>query len=496
MSVIVAILQAVLLVAAAPLVSGITRKIRAKMHSRTGTDIFQDYRDLAKLWRRCEVREGGSGLVSRAMPPVFLGSFVLIAAGLPLFMQACPVPILGDIITILYLMALPRFMFALASIDSAGSYTAIGGVRELLVGVLVEPALVLVLFVMAVAAGSTNTGLMAAATGSLQAQPLVAVVVAGVAFAMACYIEMGKLPFDLAEAEQDRPAPDGLQRRIEEAEQAGEGGRHHQHHRQALVPGASGEPGREQGGDQLQHHRAGQHQAGFYRSHAAVDQDRRQPTEDDVGQGRLQAHVQRDLPGQRVAPQADDTEGLAMGVLALAGLRQPEGGGEDRRQRPERQRQFPVAEELLQRRGSAGGERCAQAQGHGVDPGHHPGLAREVAFDDARQEHADDADAGAGQDAAGEQAEHREQAAQDDAAGQAEEDQQHAAFGADTPGQARRERREQPQAEYRRGGQQAGGGGREAGIVAYLVEQGGEAGQRRAQVQRHQHQAQQEQPGA
>ena len=276
----------------------------------------------------------------------------------------------------------------------------------------------------------------------------------------------------LAEAEQDRPAPDGLQRRIEEAEQAGEGGRHHQHHRQALVPGASGEPGREQGGDQLQHHRAGQHQAGFYRSHAAVDQDRRQPTEDDVGQGRLQAHVQRDLPGQRVAPQADDTEGLAMGVLALAGLRQPEGGGEDRRQRPERQRQFPVAEELLQRRGSAGGERCAQAQGHGVDPGHHPGLAREVAFDDARQEHADDADAGAGQDAAGEQAEHREQAAQDDAAGQAEEDQQHAAFGADTPGQARRERREQPQAEYRRGGQQAGGGGREAGIVAYLVEQG------------------------
>ena len=167
MSVIVAILQAVLLVAAAPLASGITRKIRAKMHSRTGTDIFQDYRDLAKLWRRCEVREGGSGLVSRAMPPVFLGSFVLIAAGLPLFMQACPLPILGDIITILYLMALPRFMFALASIDSAGSYTAIGGVRELLVGVLVEPALVLVLFVMAVAAGSTNTGLMAAATGSL-----------------------------------------------------------------------------------------------------------------------------------------------------------------------------------------------------------------------------------------------------------------------------------------------------------------------------------------
>ncbi len=144
MTIIIAILQAILLVAIAPLLSGITRKIRAKMHSRTGTSVLQDYYDLAKLWRRCEVKEGGSSIVSRLAPPIFLGSFILLAAGLPLVTQACPVPILGDIITILYLMALPRFMFALASIDSAGSYTAIGGVRELLVGVLVEPSLILV----------------------------------------------------------------------------------------------------------------------------------------------------------------------------------------------------------------------------------------------------------------------------------------------------------------------------------------------------------------
>ncbi len=202
MTIIIAILQAILLVAIAPLLSGITRKIRAKMHARTGTSIFQDYYDLAKLWKRCEVKEGGSSIVSRLAPPIFLGSFILLAAGLPLVMQACPVPILGDIITILYLMALPRFMFSLAAIDSAGSYTAIGGVRELLVGVLVEPSLILVLFVMAVAAGS-NVGVMALSVANLSAYPFVAVVVAGVACAMACYIEMGKLPFDLAEAEQE-----------------------------------------------------------------------------------------------------------------------------------------------------------------------------------------------------------------------------------------------------------------------------------------------------
>lgn len=203
MSYVIAVLQAALLVVLAPLLSGIARVIRAKMHSRKGPGVLQDYRDLGKLWRRCEVREGDSGIVSRLMPPVFLGSFILIAAGLPLTMQACPVPLLGDIITILYLMALPRFLFSLASIDSAGSYTAIGGVRELLVGVLVEPSLILVLFVMALACGSTNVGVMAHAVATLQAYPLVAVVVAAVACAMACYIEMGKLPFDLAEAEQE-----------------------------------------------------------------------------------------------------------------------------------------------------------------------------------------------------------------------------------------------------------------------------------------------------
>ena len=149
------------------------------------------------------MKEGGSSIVSRLAPPIFLGSFILLATGLPLVMQACPIPIFGDIITILYLMALPRFMFALASIDSAGSYTAIGGVRELLVGVLIEPSLILVLFVMAVAASSTNVGIMAFSVANLSAYPFVAVVVAGVACAMACYIEMGKLPFDLAEAEQE-----------------------------------------------------------------------------------------------------------------------------------------------------------------------------------------------------------------------------------------------------------------------------------------------------
>ena len=55
MEIIVAILQALLLVLLAPLFSGTSRWLRAKMHTRRGPSIFQDYYDIAKLFKRQDV---------------------------------------------------------------------------------------------------------------------------------------------------------------------------------------------------------------------------------------------------------------------------------------------------------------------------------------------------------------------------------------------------------------------------------------------------------
>ena len=49
MSLLLAILQALVLFAAAPLLSGITRVARARMHNRRGPGVLQEYRDLFKL---------------------------------------------------------------------------------------------------------------------------------------------------------------------------------------------------------------------------------------------------------------------------------------------------------------------------------------------------------------------------------------------------------------------------------------------------------------
>ncbi len=201
--IILAIFQALLVLLVAPLFSGIARSIRAKMHSRQGPSIFQDYYDLAKLMTRQDVRSKDSSYINRLMPPVYMGSMLLIAMGIPMLTQACPIPFLGDIVTIIYLLALPRFFFALAGIDTTAPYAGVGSIRELLVGVLIEPALLLPLFVAGLIAGSTNTGAIATALASGTVPPSLALILAGIAFAAACYVELGKLPYDMAEAEQE-----------------------------------------------------------------------------------------------------------------------------------------------------------------------------------------------------------------------------------------------------------------------------------------------------
>lgn len=201
--IILACVQAVLLVLAAPLVSGTARWMRAKMQTRRGPSILQDYYDIIKLLKRQDLHTKDSSFIHRLMPPLFFGTLMVVSMGMPTLTRFCPIPLLGDIILVIYMLALPRFFFALSAVDSGSAYAGTGGIRELLIGVLVEPAMMLALFVVALATGTTNIGGMGEIIGSLSMSSPVAVIVAGVAFACSSYIELGKLPFDLAEAEQE-----------------------------------------------------------------------------------------------------------------------------------------------------------------------------------------------------------------------------------------------------------------------------------------------------
>ena len=198
-----AVVQALALFAVAPLISGLSRFERAKMHTRRGPSIFQDYRDIYKLLRRQDLAPSEAGRVFQFMPVIMLGALMVIATGLPMLTRFTPIPAVGDLITIVYLFALVRFFFSLSGLDSGSSFAGIGASRELTMGVLVEPIMLLALFVAALVAGSTNLGEIGIATSSGTVHSAAATLLAAGAFAFALYIELGKLPYDMAEAEQE-----------------------------------------------------------------------------------------------------------------------------------------------------------------------------------------------------------------------------------------------------------------------------------------------------
>ncbi|ELQ6062734.1 respiratory chain complex I subunit 1 family protein [Cronobacter sakazakii] len=202
-NVIFPLLQALVLFACAPLLSGVTRVARARLHNRRGPGVLQEYRDLIKLLGRQSVAPAASGWVFRFTPYAMLAVMFTIAAALPVVTVRSPLPGAGDLITLLYLFAIARSFFAIAGLDTGSPFTGIGASREAMLGVLVEPILLLGLWVAATVAGSTHISQIAARVYAWPVAHSLPLVLALAACAFATFIEMGKLPFDLAEAEQE-----------------------------------------------------------------------------------------------------------------------------------------------------------------------------------------------------------------------------------------------------------------------------------------------------
>lgn len=90
-----------------PLYEGVLRKVRAAIHSRIGPPITQPYWDLLKLLGKEDLRSGG-GVVYASLPPLVLGSLLLLATLVPMG-AAAPLSFAGDMIAVLYVAAMSRF---------------------------------------------------------------------------------------------------------------------------------------------------------------------------------------------------------------------------------------------------------------------------------------------------------------------------------------------------------------------------------------------------
>ena len=201
--IVIGVLQAILIAAAAPLYSGFARVLRAKMHSRRGPSILQNYLDLIKLMKRQEIVPAQGNFVFRITPYLTVVAVLLVAMIIPILATQSPFGWVGDMILVIYLLAMIRFFTALSGLTSGSTFGGFGARREWFISALIEPLILLVLFVMALLAGSTNLGVISTGveTGTI---PYYATVWLGmISFAFVVFVEAGKLPFDLSEAEQE-----------------------------------------------------------------------------------------------------------------------------------------------------------------------------------------------------------------------------------------------------------------------------------------------------
>ena len=182
-----------------PLYEGVLRKVRAAIHSRIGPPVTQPYWDLLKLLGKEDLRSGG-GAVYASLPPLVLGSLLLLATLVPMG-AAAPLSFVGDMVAVLYVAAMSSVLVMLNAFASASPYAYVGSSREMLMALSVEPILAIALTVGAFKAGTLALGGMTAS--QVQNGPSISMIIAGLAFFLALQAQSGKLPFDIAEADQE-----------------------------------------------------------------------------------------------------------------------------------------------------------------------------------------------------------------------------------------------------------------------------------------------------
>jgi len=192
MNIVLSIIQALGVILLAPLVSGVIKTSKARLQNRRGPSLFQSYFDLIKLLNKDSVVSPTISWIFNIAPYIYFAGCVAAAALVPVVTTMSSG--VGDVFTLIYLLAIGRFFLVLASLDAGSAFGGMGGAREMFIAILVEPALLLSMMTVAFKAQTTNLGLMAS---MVESSPLsLAYVFAAIAFFIVLIAETGRIPVD------------------------------------------------------------------------------------------------------------------------------------------------------------------------------------------------------------------------------------------------------------------------------------------------------------
>jgi formate hydrogenlyase subunit 4 len=189
-------IQMVLVLALAPLLTGLVRKAKARLVRRRGPPLLQPYRDLLRLMRKEVVIADSASWLFRVAPYLVFAATWVAAALAPTFATGLLFSWSADLIAIIALLGSARFFLALAGMDVGTSFGGIGSSREVMIASLAEPAMIMIVFSLALLAGSTQLSTVATYMLSSNVGLRVTLGLSLVALTMVAIAENARVPID------------------------------------------------------------------------------------------------------------------------------------------------------------------------------------------------------------------------------------------------------------------------------------------------------------
>jgi formate hydrogenlyase subunit 4 len=188
--------QMALVLALAPMLTGFVRKVKARLNRRRGPPLLQPYRDLVRLMRKDVVLADNASWLFRVIPYLIFAATWVAAALIPTFRTGLMYSWSADLIAIIALLGSARFFLALAGLDVGTSFGGIGSSREVMIASLAEPAMLMIVFTLALIAGSTQLSTMAGFMVSPEVGLRVSLGLALIALVMVAIAENARIPVD------------------------------------------------------------------------------------------------------------------------------------------------------------------------------------------------------------------------------------------------------------------------------------------------------------
>ncbi len=190
------VLEVLAALAAAPLFLGWVNKCRAWLQNRSAPSLLLPYHGIRKLFHKDAVIAETASPLFRAAPYIVFGAMVAAAAIIPSMGTRLPFTSAADAIALVGLLAVARVFLSLAAMDIGTAFGSLGARREMMIGFLAEPALLMVIFVASLLSATTALPLIAErlATQAVGLYPSLAFT--AVAFTMVLLAENARIPVD------------------------------------------------------------------------------------------------------------------------------------------------------------------------------------------------------------------------------------------------------------------------------------------------------------